>query len=477
MFCQLEILRDCFPSSVRRILEELPESLDETYERILREIKKSNQGHVHRLLQCLVAAVRPLRAEELAEVLAVDFDAEGIPKLNPDWRWQDEEEAVISACSGLIMTVNARDSRNLPTQVVQFSHFSVKEFLTAKRLAEPVRDVSFYHIRLEAAHTTLAQACLGILLRLDDSLDDDSLKSFPIARYAAEYWPTHVQFENMSSRIKNAMECLFDADKPHFATWIWLHNEDYDPYKGSAHGSSKHPEKPKAVPLYYAAMFEFNDLATLLVARYPEHVNASGGTEGTPMHAAAMEGHAEILSLLLEHGADVDPRSRNGHTPLHCASKKGHLEAGQCLLDHGADINAQCFKGLEGSTPLHYAGFAAMVDYTRMLLEHGAAVDIADDNGYTPLHDPLSTNTVEITQLLLDHGADVNARNCRGEAPLNRTIYNEDTKIARLLLEHGADVHARNKFGFTVGQMASSYYPPSRLVLVELLRQYGDTSV
>jgi hypothetical protein len=39
VFCQLEVLRHCFPSSVRQILEELPESLDETYERILKEIE------------------------------------------------------------------------------------------------------------------------------------------------------------------------------------------------------------------------------------------------------------------------------------------------------------------------------------------------------------------------------------------------------------------------------------------------------
>jgi hypothetical protein len=78
----LEVLRQCFPPSVRRILKELPDSLDETYERILREIRKPNQGHARQLLQCLVVAVRPLRVEELAEVLAFDFNIEGIPKLN-----------------------------------------------------------------------------------------------------------------------------------------------------------------------------------------------------------------------------------------------------------------------------------------------------------------------------------------------------------------------------------------------------------
>ncbi|KAH9012589.1 hypothetical protein EDB83DRAFT_327677 [Lactarius deliciosus] len=87
VFCQLEIVRQCFPPSLRRILRELPESLDETYERIL-NISKATRGHTRRLLQCLTVAVQPLRLEELAEVLAFDFDeaSGGIPQLSVDWR-------------------------------------------------------------------------------------------------------------------------------------------------------------------------------------------------------------------------------------------------------------------------------------------------------------------------------------------------------------------------------------------------------
>jgi hypothetical protein len=108
IFCQLEVLRDCLPSSVGRTLRELPETLDETYERILKEIKKPNRDLAQRVLQCLVVATRPLRAAELAEVLAVDFDdAEGIPRLNSDWRWEDQEQALLIACSSLIAIVKA----------------------------------------------------------------------------------------------------------------------------------------------------------------------------------------------------------------------------------------------------------------------------------------------------------------------------------------------------------------------------------
>ncbi|KAI9445643.1 hypothetical protein BJY52DRAFT_1420739 [Lactarius psammicola] len=88
VFCQLEVLRHCVPTSLHRILEGLPKSLDETYERILKGINHANREHAYRLLQCLAVAYRPLRVEELAELLALDFNARGIPKFNENWRWE-----------------------------------------------------------------------------------------------------------------------------------------------------------------------------------------------------------------------------------------------------------------------------------------------------------------------------------------------------------------------------------------------------
>jgi ankyrin repeat protein len=426
VFCQLEVLRHCFPPSVRRILKELPDSLDETYERILREIRKPNQGHAHQLLQCLVAAVRPLRVEELAEVLAVDFDVEGIPKLNLGWRWQDQEEAVMSACSSLVTIVKDGDSR-----IVQFSHFSVKEFLTANRLAEPFKDVSRYHIRLGAAHTILAQACLGVLLRLDDHVDRDTIKDFPLARYAAQYWATHARFGNASSCIKDGMECLFDADKPHFATWLWIYNED----RPRRSMSTTCPEKPEAVPLYHAAMLGFRDLAEHLIAEHPEHVNAKGGDEVIPMRVAARHGHVDILSLLLEHGADVDDRN-TGQTPLYRASQYGRLEAGQFLLDRGADINSHSSVGL---TPLSIAANYGQVELAQMLLERGARINEPSDGGDTPLHWAVYGGEIQAVRLLLEHGADVNLREKSGETPSQLASRCGHREIVELLSEYGAE--------------------------------------
>ena len=429
MFCQLEILRHCFPPSVRCILDELPESLDETYERILKEIRKPNREHAHRLLQCLVVAVRPLRVEELAEVLAFDFNVGGTPKLNLGWRWEDQEEAVMSACSSLVTIVKDSGSR-----VVQFSHFSVKEFLTAERLAEPMRDVSRYYIRLSAAHTILAQACLGVLLRLDDRVDRDSIKSFPLALYAAQYWVAHARVENVSSRIKDGMECLFDADKRHFATWLWIYNEDRPEWILPLFMLTMRPEKPKTVPLYHAALFGLRDLAEHLITEHPEHVNARGGAQETPIHAAAYAGHANIISLLIEHGADMEARwGEVGRTLLHRAAWHGRLEVGQYLLDHGADINAEdelC------KTPLMFTVSEGHVEFARMLLERGAVIDARNNSsGKTALHYAAQNRYIQVVELLLEHGADVNVCNNKGQTASQLTTKQE---IVELLSKYGA---------------------------------------
>jgi len=80
-----------------------PDNLDEAYGRYTREIRRTNRVHAHRLLQYLVAGVRPPRVEELAEVLMFDSNTEGIPKLNPGRRWGDQEEAVLFTWSSLVI--------------------------------------------------------------------------------------------------------------------------------------------------------------------------------------------------------------------------------------------------------------------------------------------------------------------------------------------------------------------------------------
>ena len=65
----------------------------------------------------------------------------------------------------------------------------------------------------------------------------------------------------------------------------------------------------------------------------------------TSLHCAALNGHVEIVRLLLQNGADVKAKSNGGSTPLHWAAKFGHVDILHLLLENGADLEAQDDKG------------------------------------------------------------------------------------------------------------------------------------
>ena len=382
---------------------------------MLREIKKPNRDHARRVLQCLVAAIRPLRVEELAEVLAVDFDnAGGVPKLKPNWRWEDQEQALLISCSSLITIVGTGDSR-----VVQFSHFSVEEFLTSERLATSSQDVSRYHIALNPAHTILGQACVSVLLQAHDRNEvDDVEKNGPLAFYAAEYWVRHVQFEDVASGIKG-MEYLFDSDKPYFAAWRKLHDIDIDPSDSIFYYFTS--RKSDGTPLYYAALCGFRNIVERLIVKHRKHVRAIGGYYMTPAVAALAGRHFELARVLRCKGSSVNPRGEAGNLPLHSAVDYMDLEMVQVLVDCGADVNA---RNEDGSTPLGYALMETPArppdpSVVRWLLNHGADPNVRDEDGKTSLHLTLESGRIEMARLLVEHGASVKVKDRDGRTPLD----------------------------------------------------------
>jgi ankyrin repeat protein len=499
VYCQLEALRHCLPPSVRRILEELPETLDETYERVLREINRANREYARRLLQCIAVAVRPLRVVDLAEVLAIDFDAPahgGIPLLNPDWRWADQHQAVLSTCSSLVTVVDDGNSH----EVVQFSHFSVKEFLLSDRLARSSRDVSIYHIVLEPAHTTLVQACLGVLLRLDDRVCTRSVYDkwrdkpvIPLVYYASEHWVDHARFENVLSRIRDAMEYFFDAHKPHWTAWCYVNWIDPSWTELTPH----HHVPNVAFPLYFASLCGFYDLVEHLLGKHPEHINARGGRMLAPLVVALRRKHFQVAELLHRNGADVDFRAPAICGPvfktlLGAACHSGDLKIVEWLLNHGVDVNAHYN---EGDAPLHEAVDYGHLQILQMLIKHNADVHIRGRREESPLHlaacrsrnphshgSEINRDLVDFMQVLLDHGADPNARDIYNATPLHHsswwkrvdyTAYRHGSvEGARLLLKYGAIIDAEDNEGKTPLQLALEH---GRHDMVACLKEHGAT--
>ena len=436
----------------------------------MEEIDKKNWEYAHRLFQCVAAASRPLRVNELAEFLAFDFEAGSTPTLLAEWRPEDPAHTVLSICSSLLSVVNPDGG----SPVIQFAHFSVKEYLTSARLIKAKDTISRFHVSMTVAHTIVAQACLGVLLHLDESITKGSLEEFPLAEYAAEHWVGHARFENVSSNVQDGLQRLFDPRKSHLSVWVWV----YDPEEPQRRSERpKNPAQAKETPLHYAASCGMHDVVKFLIVEHSQNVNARGLLyEETPLHVALRRGHADVALLLLEHGADSKAQDKNRRTPILLASQGGHLEVVRVLLEHGADKEARdedSWSPLERASdeghvevaqlllengadvkaqdsynriPLH---FVKGEELARLFLKHGVDANALDKCDRTPLHNASETGRVGTARVLLEHGADANARNDRKRTPLHMASIMGHTDVVRLLLQNGADIHARDDEGET----------------------------
>ena len=464
VFCQLDRLRRCFPPSIRRILNELPATLDETYERILQEIPKDKKEHSYRLFQCLVAAIRPLHVEELAELFAIEIHQAVAPNVMEGWRPENPEEAILSACSTLITIIDGAQG----SKIVQFSHFSVKEFLTSDRLRiSEVGSICYYHISLDAAHTILARACLTVLLQLDEGIDKERLAGFPLAFYAAQYWFVHAKHESVSWQVQDAMRRLFEPGNSYLAAWIWIHDVDDDWKKQTIDMVADRPLRLEATALYYAVSCGLCGLAEYLISTQGEDVNAKCRGFGSPLHVASWRGHLDAVSLLIDHGADANMPNKSGCMPICRAYRAQHLGIMQLLLERGASIDMWCPSS---AVPLHhFASREGRADVIRLLLQYNAEVNATDDANYTPLHHASIFGHTVVAQILLENGADINAVSNYG-TPLYLASSKGLFETARILLDRGADVSICGPSGQTPFQVATDR---GHTEITKLLLEHG----
>ena len=240
----------------------------------------------------------------------------------------------------------------------------------SSRLASPL--VSRYCISLEPAHTIVAQACLSVLLQLDNRINKKDIEKYPLAHYAAQHWVDHAKFQNVLSRVEHPMKHFFDRDRPHFAAWVRIYDMDRESRRSM---DSEPPLQPNAPPIYYAALWDFPRLAEWLITARSQDVNEQCGYYGTPLCEAAARGHLRAAQVLVECGAHVDAAGGNGWSPLLWASHSKCLEVSQLMLDLGADIN---FCDPFNRTPLYLASTKGNLEIARLLIRHGADVNLLE---------------------------------------------------------------------------------------------------
>ena len=138
---------------------------------------------------------------------------------------------------------------------------------------------------------------------------------------------------------------------------------------------------------------------------------------------AASNGHAPVVALLLDRGADIHTREE---APLGSAAQEGHAETVALLLDRGADIH------VDNDAPLYVAAQNGHTETVRLLLDRGAERG-ADNEG--ALGVACLQGQLETVRFLLDHGADIHADN---EGALRNSRHNGHAAVVALLLSRGA---------------------------------------
>ena len=414
----------------------MPETLDGTYERTLRELKSANWEFARRLFLCVAAAKRPLRVEELAEFLAFDFKAGQIPTFHEDWRLEDPLEAVVSTCSTLLVLVHTDDSR-----IIQFSHYSVKEFLTSARFGEKHdknHDIIShrYYISMTSAHVLIAQACFGILLHLDKDITSNSLRTYPLAKYAAKYWVEHVRFDGVSENVEEGMKRLLDTSKPHLAIWVWLCILEI-PRTQTRHGRAKRPLPSVGSFLQYAVE-HLRDSDVHAQQGHGADAMVQEADLCTPLLFALLKGSVNLTRWLVKHGADAMVQDKDGSTPLRSAMET--VDLARLFVRHYAD---------GGSTPLLSMVLKETVDALRKFVEQFPDVNAQNIDTLTQLLPALQEGSVRLACMLVKFGADVTALDDHGWTPLHWAVEAGSMGLARLFVKYGADAEALANDGST----------------------------
>ena len=227
--------------------------------------------------------------------------------------------------------------------------------------------------------------------------------------------------------------------------------------------------------------------------------------EMPPLTWAAMMGQTEAAELLLQHGANINGRNRDGNTALHLAVFLGRAEMAELLIKNGADVNA---KNDDGAIPvdllatpwkmtkllsrplgieleqeqveagkakvremlsadakfrtetlpnshdnpedLWTAASAGDLQTIKRYIKEGGDLNALDKifqlsaMSWSALH-----GQTEVVQLLIENGADVNIKSGDGSTPLHSAAFFGRADVAKLLLENGANIQARNNDGAT----------------------------
>ena len=381
-------------SSIKLSSENLPDSLHESYVKVLQSCKASPGGlkYLHALFWSS-RALRPLSTQELGVAAALDLSTKDISHL--------ANEIPLNLPWDINMTLSPL--AYVSNDEVLFLQDSFARFIGLPHDGPCQHNCLLCHEN----HSIMALKCLHYIALIDEKdyfasqqeIGKGGNSPYSLLEYAVQHWHQHYKLAKKAAEESRGHLPEFDP---------YLHDEALIRKWAHLFCSCPHPVK-QAVwvdPMLVSVEIGCVDLVKTLLnssSRAPEILN-------TALEIAIGDGDGELVSLFLEHGAkstdvlhlaalsgsltmllrfphvkdDLASVGTHGLTPLHFACKGGSREMVYTLIENGADVNVKGQKS--GSTPLHLACQYGHGDVISLLLEKEADPNAEDETGLTPLH-------------------------------------------------------------------------------------------
>ncbi|TGZ77095.1 hypothetical protein EX30DRAFT_344379 [Ascodesmis nigricans] len=405
--CQIEsICRQRNDKSIRTALGKLPRDLDQTYTRVLEEIRvlgPEQKKLARRILRWLVYCREPLSPDELTELVAVEpqdsvLDGSSV---------HTDPSDLLDICRSLIRIVSDESG----CERVELVHCTLQEFLTSDRIQHST--ISEFYLDPVESHQTLATICLRYLGFTDfssrcknDPELNRRLSYFKALNYVADHWHYHVSKcdQNTITPLIPALNWFLAQREDNYSSWLQAY------YKSSTTFAENTP------PLYYTVSFQLYTLTCYLLDRGDSpNARINYGEGECALHVAASANDLPTIQALLGKGADIEVRAWNREqAALHYAAEAGHWEAVNLLLDMGAEVDSRSHSQ---STPLYRAARGGDIRTVMELLKRGADVNAKTWDGFTPAHEAARSGDSEVWKALVAAGADMEATTSTGQKP------------------------------------------------------------
>nr|XP_036585321.1 NACHT and ankyrin domain protein [Colletotrichum truncatum]KAF6795218.1 NACHT and ankyrin domain protein [Colletotrichum truncatum] len=427
-------------------LEKLPTKLDEFYTEALRRIgtqAEPDRDRAFNVLTWLVFSQRPLEVEELTHALTIrDASAyfkSGKRTLPKASETLGSEEALTSACAGLVVVVSGGNNK----KIVRLAHTTAEKYLQDKRP----------DFLLHNAQSMMANTCLYCLLmiptkKLSASQDElkENHKDYPFLRYAANYWGTHLFESSAPPGELYKLAWAVVSNKPKLNATLRIMADPFLSYETNVSD------------LHIAAYYGLVELVAKAMTKHKDiDINAQTKRQETPLHWATAHRQWDFMAFLIDRGADLNMPNADKRTALHRAVMMDDKVAVEILLS-SKRVNLE-LQDCAGYTCLRWAAKYGQVDMVNMLLKAKAEVDAHDEHGYTALRWAAHEGDRAIIKTLVRHKASLEAQNGGDNWTLLRWAAQDgQDEIIRFLAKRKIDLNVTDDEGRTALRWAVDYH-------------------